>query len=212
MGVIQSINSKSIHPIYVKLKNKLVKINIFDGIRPASLDNLPIITDLESHYQVGSRIQVFSKKGKYFLYPPEQLSDKNLRFCRVITIHGNSLRVQTRENEFKNCHICDITDLISPHPLHEYNVGDYTIGRIINEKEITLRKSLVLNGLPQSMKEVVQHYAKDEKRGDFRARIEAVGPSALKLETVAFGYVKTLSDKGCFISLSRNFDVRVERS
>lgn len=70
----------------------------------------------------------------------------------------------------------------------------------------------MLNGAPQSMKEVVQHYGKDEKRGDFRARIEAVGPSALKLETVAFGYVKTLSDKGCFISLSRNFDVRVERS
>lgn len=47
MGVIQSINSKSIHPIYVKLKNnKLVKINIFDGIRPASLDDLPIIQDL----------------------------------------------------------------------------------------------------------------------------------------------------------------------
>lgn len=91
-------------------------------------------------------------------------------------------------------------------------MGDYTVGRIISEKEITLRKSLVLNGLPQSMKEVVQHYAKDEKRGDFRARIEAAGPSALKLETVAFGYVKTLGDKGCFISLSRNFDVRVERS
>jgi rRNA biogenesis protein RRP5 len=62
------------------------------------------------------------------------------------------------------------------------------------------------------MKDVVQHYAQDEKRGDYRARIEAVGPSALKLDTVAFGYIKTLSDKGCFISLSRHFDVRVERS
>lgn len=47
MGVIQSVSSKSIHPIYIKLKNsKLVKINIFDGIRPASLDDLPIITDI----------------------------------------------------------------------------------------------------------------------------------------------------------------------
>lgn len=46
MGVIQSISAKSIHPIYIKLKNKLVKINIFDGIRPASLDDLPLITDL----------------------------------------------------------------------------------------------------------------------------------------------------------------------
>lgn len=70
----------------------------------------------------------------------------------------------------------------------------------------------MLNGLPQAMKDVVQHYGEDEKRGDYRARIEAVGPSALKLETVVFGYIKTLSDKGCFISLSRHFDVRVERS
>jgi hypothetical protein len=118
MGLIQSVTSKSIHPIYIKLKNKLVKINIFDGVRPASLDDLPLITDIEGHYQAGSRVQVFSKKGKHYLYPPEQLSDKNLRFCRIIAIHGNSYRVQTRENEFRNCHICDITDLVSPYPLH----------------------------------------------------------------------------------------------
>ena len=91
-------------------------------------------------------------------------------------------------------------------------MGDYTIGRIVSEKEITLRKSLVLHGLPQTMKDVVQHYGEDEKRGDYRARIEATGPAALKLETVVFGYIKDLSDKGCFISLTRNFDVRVERS
>jgi rRNA biogenesis protein RRP5 len=71
---------------------------------------------------------------------------------------------------------------------------------------------LVLNGLPQTMKDVVRHYAEDEKRGDYRARIEATGPSALKLETVVFGYIKSLGDKGCFITLSRHFDVRVERT
>ena len=37
IGVILSIRENSIHPIYVKLKSKLIKINIFDGIRPASL-------------------------------------------------------------------------------------------------------------------------------------------------------------------------------
>ncbi len=161
---------------------------------------------------MGDKVQVYSKKGKHYLYPPEQLSDKNLRYCRIISIQGNFLRVQIKEDEFRNCHICDITDLISPHPLHEYEVGDYTIGRIVNEKQITLRKSLVLNGLPENMKQVAEHYSDDEKRGDFRARIEAVGPSALKLETVVFGYIKNYSDKGCFISLSRNFDVRVDKS
>ena len=69
-GVIQSIQSKSIHPLYIKIKNKLIKLNIFEGIRPASLENLPIVQDLQSHYQIGERIQIFQKKGKYFLYPP----------------------------------------------------------------------------------------------------------------------------------------------
>jgi hypothetical protein len=98
VGIIQSINSKSIHPIYIKLKNKFVKINIFDGIKPASLDDLPIIQDLESNYQVGQRIQVYQKKGQYYLYPPEQLSDKSLRFCRVISIQNNYLRLQIKKD------------------------------------------------------------------------------------------------------------------
>lgn len=109
-----------------------MKISIFDGIRPASLEDLPIIQDLESNFKVGEKVQVFSKKGKFYLYPPEQLSDKNLRFCRIINIQGNTLRVQIKDDEFRNCHICDVTDLISPHPLHELQVGDYTIGRIVN--------------------------------------------------------------------------------
>ena len=66
MGVVHSISAKSIHPIYIKLKNKLIKVNIFDGIKPPSIDDLPLITDLESHYQIGSRVQVFSRKGKLY--------------------------------------------------------------------------------------------------------------------------------------------------
>jgi hypothetical protein len=155
VGVIQSISSNSIHPLYIKIRNKLIKVNIFDAIRPASLEDLPIIQDIEGHFKVGESVQVFWKQGKHYLYPPEQLSDKALKFCRVIAIQGNYLRLQTREDEFRSCHICDITDIVSPHPLHEYKVGEYTIGRIVNEKQITLRKSLVLNGLPTTMKQVI---------------------------------------------------------
>jgi len=32
------------------------------------------------------------------------------------------------------------------------------------------------------------------------------------MESVVFGYIKSYSDRGCFISLSRNFDVRVEKT
>jgi len=48
MGVIQSVNKKSIYPIYIKLKNgKFAKISIFDGIRAPSLNDSHIISDLE---------------------------------------------------------------------------------------------------------------------------------------------------------------------
>ena len=36
-GVVQSVNPDSIHPIYIKARNKLVKVSIFDGIQPPSL-------------------------------------------------------------------------------------------------------------------------------------------------------------------------------
>jgi len=48
MGVIQSVNKKSIYPIYIKLKsNKFAKISIFDGVRAPSLNDAHIIEDLE---------------------------------------------------------------------------------------------------------------------------------------------------------------------
>ena len=46
-GIIQSVNSKSIHPIYIKLKNHTIaKVSVFTGIRPASMNNLPLFRDL----------------------------------------------------------------------------------------------------------------------------------------------------------------------
>ena len=86
------------------------------------------------------------------------------------------------------------------------------IGRIVGEKMISLRKSVVIDGFASNMQQVVQRYGGDQKRGDYRGRLDAVGPSALKLQSVVFGYIKNFSDKGCFISLGRDFDVRVDKS
>lgn len=40
------------------------------------------------------------------------------------------------------------------------------------------------------MQEVLKNHGEDQQKGDFRARIEAIGPSSLKIDTVAFGYIK----------------------
>lgn len=124
MGTIQSINPKSIHPIYIKLKsNKFAKISIFDGVRAPSLNEVHIIQNLEEHYKVGQQVRVFRKNKQFFLYPPEQMKDPELRYCRVLDVKGSHLRIQTGENEFKNCHITNVTDIVTPYPLSEYKVG-----------------------------------------------------------------------------------------
>ena len=53
------------------------------------------------------------------------------------------------------------------------------IGRIIGDKNIILRKSVVLEGIAMSMQQVVSRYHNDEKKGDFRGRLDAVGTSSL---------------------------------
>ena len=77
MGSIQSIEMNSINPIYIRLKNnKIIKICVFDGIKPAALSNLPMIQNLSENFEIGQKVKIFRKKNKYYLYPPEQLSDK----------------------------------------------------------------------------------------------------------------------------------------
>jgi hypothetical protein len=61
MGTIQSIDTKSINPIYIKLRQKLVKISIFNGICPPSLLDLHKIINLEDNYKVGDSVKVFRK-------------------------------------------------------------------------------------------------------------------------------------------------------
>jgi hypothetical protein len=135
----------------VKLRTKLVKISIFGGIRPASLQDLPIISNLTENFEIGQKVRVFRKGKEYFLYPPEQLSDKSLRICKVVGQKGSILRLQVGKSEFKNCHICDITDVITPFPFAEVKVGEYKIGRLLNNGMICLRDSIVINGIPKSM-------------------------------------------------------------
>ena len=95
MGTIQSVNTKSIYPVYIKIKNRIAKISVFNGIRPPSIAEAHVITNLEDHYKVGQNVRVFRKGKQYFLYPPEQMKDKDLRYCRILGIKGSHIRVQT---------------------------------------------------------------------------------------------------------------------
>jgi len=46
-------------------------------------------------------------------------------------------------------------------------------------------------------------------RGDYRNRILTIGSSGLKEDMVVFGYIKAFSEKGCFVSLTSDYSVRI---
>ena len=55
------------------------------------------------------------------------------------------------------------------------------------------------------MQECIKRYHEEEKKADLRNRLLTIGSSALKTDMVAFGYIKTYGEKGCFVSLSHNY-------
>ena len=63
------------------------------------------------------------------------------------------------------------------------------------------------------MKECVSRYGDAEKNGDYRSRLLVLpNGGGLKAGMLFFGYVKAIGDKGCFVSLSSQYDIRVELS
>ena len=52
-------------------------------------------------------------------------------------------------------------------------------------------------------------YKEEENKGDYRNRILTVGSAGLKEDMVVFGYIKAFSEKGCFVSLTSDYSVRI---
>lgn len=104
--------------------------------------------------------------------------------------------------------------MLLPNPVQtELEMGEYRVGRIISEGWLSLRESIVKNGIPSDMKECVSRYSEAEKNGDYRSRLLLMpNGGGLKVGMLFFGYVKSISDKGCFIVLGNHYDIRVEIS
>lgn len=67
------------------------------------------------------------------------------------------------------------------------------------------------HGVPSSIKECIARYGEVEKNGDYRSRLLVLpNGGGLKAGMLFFGYVKAVSDKGCFVTLAKGYDVRVE--
>lgn len=169
---------------------------------------------LEEHFKVGDRVKVYIKDSEYFLYPPEQLTNPKNRICRVVGLKPPFARLQYEKDQFASCHISEVTDLILPNPINsELALGEYRVGRVLDEEGhwFSLRESIVKHGVPNDIKECIKRYGEVEKNGDYRSRMLVLpNGGGLKPGMLFFGYVKTVGDKGCFVTLSRNYDVRVD--
>lgn len=196
----------------MRLNKRLIALSIFKHI--AAPNKLQTVLPLEQHFRIGDRVKLYVKDNEYYLYSPEEETNPDLKVCRVVSIQGSVARLQYGKDEFGSCHITEVTDMILPNPLRtELEIGSYRTGRLISEGWFSLRESIVRHGIPKDMKECVSRYGDAEKNGDYRSRLLVLpNGGGLKAGMLFFGYVKAVSDKGCFVSLSSLYDIRVELS
>lgn len=48
-----------------------------------------------------------------------------------------------------------------------------------------------------------------ESIGDYRNRLLTLGSASLSIGDVMFGYVKAYTEQGCFVSIGRDYEVRI---
>lgn len=102
-ATICSVNSKSIQPVYVRINKKLIALSIFKHI--CTPEQLATVLPLDEHFHVGDRVKIYIKDNEYYLYPPEQLTNPQLKICRVVGQKSPIVRLQYDKDGFGSCHI-----------------------------------------------------------------------------------------------------------
>lgn len=64
-------------------------------------------------------------------------------------------------------------------------------------------------GMPKTLKECLEVCRDRERNGDLRTRIGLYGAAGLKPGMVFLGWVRSSSEKGVFVTLTQEVDVRV---
>jgi hypothetical protein len=130
-------------------------------------------------------------------------------------VSTKGLRVQVGADKFGWVHFTELQDdyCLNVYQLKgqlESWLGGYRPCVVLREEplQLSFRESLFELGMPRHMAELAP-WKDREQNGDLRTRLALFGVAGLKVGMLFMGYIKSCSEKGCFITLAEGVDIRV---
>jgi rRNA biogenesis protein RRP5 len=137
----------------------------------------------------------------------------------LFTYFRYDLRCQIKNDLFASLDQLEISDEWLQSPLQKYQINQYVPCRVLKLDDkicLTSRASLLDEQNYQNLQKSTMGYktafGQSEKQLDYRARLIKFGLSGLKENLVVLGYIKQINDKGCFIRLGFEHEVRATLS
>jgi rRNA biogenesis protein RRP5 len=120
---------------------------------------------------------------------------------KVIKVNENKgINIRINNRLIGRAYITDIKDVFEKNPTKDFKVGQIVSTYVLNvdksnkQVDLSLRKSRVNN----------------EKCEDKNAAADIQTFEDVKEDMIVYGYIKLVSDKGCFVTLSSHLDARVK--
>jgi rRNA biogenesis protein RRP5 len=173
-------------------------------------DSSTIMKDLPSNFQVGQFVacRVIGKDDArnsidltFRLAEDSQVKPGNIVPARVSnSTPEGGLVVQVSGQRYGRVHLMDIADVLTKNPTSAYKRGDFIDCYILDQDVANNRIDLSLRDSRLSGMEI------DD------GAVEIKDISDISFDMLVKGYVKNVSDSGCFISLNRKLVARVKIS
>eukprot|EP00833_Pecoramyces_ruminatium_P009056 jgi/Orpsp1_1/1183088/evm.model.c7180000083776.1 len=141
--------------------------------------------------------------GKKEMKTIDNVEAGDILMGKVIKVNENKgINIRINNNLIGRAFITDIKDVFEKNPTKDFKVGQIVSTYVLNvdksnkQVDLSLRKSRVNN----------------EKCTDKNAAPDIQTFEDIKEDMIVYGYIKLVSDKGCFVSLSSHLDGRVKIS
>ncbi|KAJ3251091.1 rRNA biogenesis protein rrp5 [Boothiomyces macroporosus] len=199
---------------YIGFVNKIEATAIWLQVSPGVLGrvdalmvskDLEVLNNLQDHFQEGQAVTCFVvsknvEKGQVDLSMLEDCSvEDEIEVGEVVCGRiqklnaNNGATVFLRSNTFGKLHITEFSDEFIEAPTSKYSEGDHIKALVVSKT----------NG-------VVNLTTKESALADPEKYLE--DGIAIKVGDIVSGYVRSISDKGCFVSLSHAVHARVKIS
>ncbi|KAH9270947.1 hypothetical protein BASA83_006903 [Batrachochytrium salamandrivorans] len=172
-------------------------------------DNIDAIENLDTHFTIGQAVKCFvtskndaKKLFNMSLVAPTPLEIESIavgqkvigRITRIDPLKGVMIRISGKISG--RVHVTDINDVFTESPTSEFKLQQVvqavvlSVNRASGSVSCSLRKSVVASDSPPT----------------------PLSLASLKQGDVTSGYIRDISEKGCFVSLSSDIHARVKMS